>query len=211
MEKCNHCWAKGFDPCQCIAQEELIDELAEESAKRRFNEGPLVGSYESIKMSFKEGYDKAIEKTVEERADDWVDENAGYVVACKSWEAGMKYKELPLDESKGNPFKVGDRVRIYDHSNTYEGYIKCINDNQNVVVIVNEATSGRVAGHWKQCRKLEIDNPREWFIHPLKGLACPSINGLRVKPLILGDQVPEKIWHETKDDIWIRVREVLEE
>ena len=69
----------------------------------------------------------------------------------------MKYKELPLDDTKGNPFKRGDRVRVYSALGAQD----CVVTEVRGKFVVSTNFGALVEAHWKQCRPIEEAKPRE--------------------------------------------------
>ena len=68
----------------------------------------------------------------------------------------MKYKELPAFET--NEFKVGDHVRLYGVSGSFDGTITTV--GKELIVIRGDV---QLTGHFKQFRKLEEVTPREYI------------------------------------------------
>ena len=110
----------------------------------------------------------------------------------------MKYRELPIDDSKGvDQFKVGDRVNVYLQCHTHPF--------RSEVTDVNSDFLLRVKGHdnalnWKQCRKLEEVKPREWWVNR--------------NDLGLFNESAAIVYEPNANmdpKYWIKVREVLED
>lgn len=71
-----------------------------------------------------------------------------------------KYKEVLWEgEPEENPFKVGDRVRAYNPLTRYD----CFEIDEVIDAYVYTG-SDRRPYHFRQCRKLEEMEPREWTL-----------------------------------------------
>lgn len=70
----------------------------------------------------------------------------------------MKYKEIPIDDSKGiDQFKVGDRIRVY-YEGRYPG--DCPSKHIDGICLdvhkgLGEVCIPGIHAKWQQCRKLE--------------------------------------------------------
>ena len=72
------------------------------------------------------------------------------------------YKEHPLDESNGNPFKVGDMVRVYDILLNEDLVWEVTNILGDQLALY--AKNFRASYHYKQCRPLTKEKPREFVV-----------------------------------------------
>lgn len=84
-----------------------------------------------------------------------------------------RHKELPIDDSKGiEQFKPNDRLNIYTEDKVYEDWIL------DGTVATGERLNICGLGfkpHWRQCRKIVEEKPREWEIGVYDGrLVDPS-------------------------------------
>lgn len=102
------------------------------------------------------------------------------------------YIEHPLDESNGNPFKVGDYVRAYS-AGTFDEFRVDKIDGDSVYTLRMEY---KIHAHYKQCRLLTKKEPREFWI-------CPEC----FQAWNEGDWKLDKCKHES---FGIHVREVIE-
>jgi len=91
----------------------------------------------------------------------------------------MKYTEL--DGFNNNEFKLGDMVRAYGCA--WAGSLASLGSNTVNQDIIQEIDGEiiRVNAHWyhfKQCRKLVEEKPREWHIHTAtKGITYDPVRG----------------------------------
>lgn len=75
----------------------------------------------------------------------------------------MKYRELPIDDSKGvDQFKVNDHVRVFRDRGQVDGRVLPNDMDNHEPELVRFIRPGREAeyAHWKACRKLQEVKPR---------------------------------------------------
>ena len=72
----------------------------------------------------------------------------------------MKYRELPASET--NDFEVGDRVRVYNWASSLVIKVEKVNDDW--VESYTPADNNLYKFHFKQCRKLVEEKPRQWVL-----------------------------------------------
>ncbi len=114
-----------------------------------------------------------------------------------------KYKELPAFET--NEFKIGDKVAVYNMGISFICTVErimgemvyCLPENR---MHMYECKLGRDIYNFKQCRKLEENKPREYWLNPGIDSRYP-FEGMTYNKHVASDlQLPG----------WIRVREIIE-
>lgn len=138
-----------------------------------------------------------------------------------------EYIENPLDESNGNPFKVGDMVRVYGpffedgmadkgvYFKKITGRVdKIMHSDDLMVGIFHEPTgkTGTYLCNYRQCRLLTKKEPREFWIY------IGAINSYEIKDEYRGFAskycCPAALYAiEQPLDMegWVHVKEVLDD
>jgi len=87
-----------------------------------------------------------------------------------------QWEELQLDESKGNPFKAGDFVKVYGlETKPIISQVKTIHQNHGFICI--EHSGDRP--HWKQCRFLRKTSNEQ--LYPLTEKDISTLNIYKYK------------------------------
>ena len=122
--------------------------------------------------------------------------------------SNTQYKEHPLDESNGNPFKVGDMVRVYDILLNEDLVWEVTNILGDQLALY--AKNFRASYHYKQCRLLTKKEPKEYWIGKgmfvsTKGEVHEYLSAINFDPF-------KDHYKDCNGNMsWVHVREVLDD